>query len=572
MAIAMTGCSDSPEGKAAKELRRATQRAIEVAEKGPSLKQVSPEGDGAVDYVGVYAQARSELKSALTKANVAGDAAAPAWLAHGNLCFAQVRQMKAEIHRLQTPVSDVADELTTLARQISELQLRQEQIRQSVNAIENETSQLTELLEGTPEKKGLGTSHSEGAERLADLQRQRERLIEEQKAALERADDIQRQVDEKQQAAQLSAGDERMALLKTAFELMREKTRPLIEAQEAADQIKIVDEQMTLLRPTVLLLAAQIDATAKRIEDLKKSPELQKIESGNAETDEQIRKYAARVDWLVDDLKKGLGACLQQTTQMTDLLDTAISDYGKVRVRPLKLTAALRIADANFWKASIAADRLAFDRHISARLHAIAAGQLGSVSDTLNNVADAYCQLPEAIVKMVLDDFDRAIDGYAALPESDKAAKEIMAAQVLALYGKALFADRIDRPGEADEAIVAADKVMEQIKKIDPVFFTSVTAQLLNPSSEFIPPMSVDLSATYEEFKRQFQDWKQMRGEEQRAEVERLLMELDSMPPPRDPQEFERIMGPERLALEAQMAKGFDEPTSSDLSDPNNFF
>jgi hypothetical protein len=60
-------------------------------------------------------------------------------------------------------------------------------------------------------------------------------------------------------------------------------------------------------------------------------------------------------------------------------------------------------------------------------------------------------------------------------------------------------------------------------------------------------------------------------GDVKKAEVERLLAMLDNMPPPFDPGEFNRIIGPERQALQAQMAKGFDEP-AFDMNDPNNFF
>jgi hypothetical protein len=83
--------------------------------------------------------------------------------------------------------------------------------------------------------------------------------------------------------------------------------------------------------------------------------------------------------------------------------------------------------------------------------------------------------------------------------------------------------------------------------------------------------MSVDLGAQYEELKRQFQPWKKLRGDDKKAEVERMLAMLDNMKPPLDPQEFDRIIGPERKAMEDQMAKGFDEPVAVDMSDPNFF-
>ncbi|HPD48343.1 MAG TPA: hypothetical protein P5279_12345 [Anaerohalosphaeraceae bacterium] len=561
IACILVGCSDSPENKAAKELRQMTEAALQLIEKGPGL-----DDSGVSDPLQLYVEARGRLQSALAKANLAPRAAEPARLAHGNLCFAQVRHMRNATHQLNTPVSDVVDELTVIARKIADLRLRQEELRQAVDAIETETRQLTDLLEGTADKQGLRAKLADAQARLQDLTAQRAARAAEQQAAQDNAALIQHQADEKLQAAQLTTGEEKMTLLNAAFELMRQKKDPMTKAQEAADQIEILDEKIVLLQPEVNQLTRQVDATAKRIEHLKTSGDREKIQSGITEADEQIQKHNARVDWLVADLKKGLDACAKHVADMTELLDTAIADYRKI-TGSLRDTAAARAADASFWKASVAADRFAFNQHISTRLQAIAAAELGPVSATLNEVAAQYFEIPEDQAKSILASFDQAITHYTDSPASGKAAKDIMAGHVLTLYGKALFAERLGDYDTADAAVEAADEVLAKIKQLDPVFFTSVTAQLLNPSADFIPPMSVDLTATYEEFKKQFQPWKQMRGEQKKAEVERLLALLDSMKPPLDPEEFNRIIGPERQALEAQLAKGFDEPATS--TDPN---
>ncbi|MBE0536237.1 MAG: hypothetical protein IH624_11265 [Phycisphaerae bacterium] len=561
IALILVGCSDSPENKAAKELRQMTEQALQLAEKGPSLNAEGGLSDPAEDYV----KARARLEGALRQGSLAPDAAGPAWLAHGNLCFAQVRHMRKKVHEINTPVSDVVDELSVMARKINEIQLRRERLRQTADAVVTETRQLTDLLEGTAEQQGIRAKRTQAEAQLQEFVQQRQQLLAEQQAAQDAAGDIQRRADEKLQAAELSTGEEKMALLKAAFDLMLEKKKPFVEAQQAADRIEVVDEKITLLRPTVQQLSAQVEATAKRIEELKKSSETEKTQIAVAEADEQMRKYAARVDWLVADLRKGLAACAKQAADMTELLDTAVADYQKVRTRALAATASVRVADANFWKASIAADRIIFDQHISGRLQAIAAVDLGAVSTALNEVAQEYHKVPEDTAKAVLDAYDSAAADYAA----GDSGKNTMANHVLALYGKALFANRVGEYDASDAAIDAADEVLAKIKQVDPVFFTSVTAQLLNPSGEFIPPMSVDLAAQYEELKRHFQAWKQMRGDEKKAEVERLLAELNTMKPPLDPQEFERIIGPERQALEAQMARGFDEPVNA--NDPNSF-
>jgi len=253
---------------------------------------------------------------------------------------------------------------------------------------------------------------------------------------------------------------------------------------------------------------------------------------------------------------------------MTGLLDKAVADFRRVRSRQLAQAARTRQADCHFCKASIAAEQVAFNRHIAGRLEAIARAELGTVSTVLTEVARKYATVDEQTSTAIMDAFDQAIAGYtgAAGPK-----REVMSSRALALYAKMDFAEQLGDYDKAEAALAEARNLLAEIAKSDPLFFKSVTARLVGESTDYIPPMPVDYAAQYEELKKQFQGWKRLRGEEKKAEVERLLAMLDNMPPPLDPDAFKRIIGPERDALQAQMAKGFDEP-AIDMTDPNYFF
>jgi tetratricopeptide (TPR) repeat protein len=251
---------------------------------------------------------------------------------------------------------------------------------------------------------------------------------------------------------------------------------------------------------------------------------------------------------------------------MTDLLDKAIADYRKIRSSSLAQTGKYRLADCHFHKASIAAERIAFNRHIAARLEAISKADLGRVSTTLSDIAKQYSQVDEQTNTAVMDTYDQAIDKYRAV------GKEVMSSHALALYGKMIFAEQLGDYDKADAALDAARNLLGEIAKSDPVFFKSITARLVSESTDYIPPMPVNYAAQYEEFKKRFQGWKRLLRDEKKVEVERLLAMLDNMPQPLDPDAFKRIIEPERQALQAQMAKGFDEvEIDIDLSDPNYF-
>ncbi len=116
-AVAVTvivGCSDNGQNKAAKELHEATEKAMALAERGPRL-----DGDTRVNAGEVFAEARSQLNKALAKASMAGDAAGSAYLAGGNLNFAQVRFLRKELHEYSVPVSVSVDDLSMMGRKIA---------------------------------------------------------------------------------------------------------------------------------------------------------------------------------------------------------------------------------------------------------------------------------------------------------------------------------------------------------------------------------------------------------------------------------------------------------------------
>ena len=96
---------------------------------------------------------------------------------------------------------------------------------------------------------------------------------------------------------------------------------------------------------------------------------------------------------MATDLTKGLNAYTATTAEMTDLLDKAIADYRKIGSPSLAQTGKSRLADCHFHKASIAAERIAFNRHIAARLEAIAKADPGTVPTTPSDIAPQFVQV-----------------------------------------------------------------------------------------------------------------------------------------------------------------------------------
>ncbi len=559
----IVGCSDNPQNKAARELRRVTDKALALAEKGPSIDPAN----GPIDAGAVYAKARRELGQVLARAAAAGEAADSAYLAGGNLYFAQVRHIRNQLAQQNLPIAAAVDDLSVLAGKIVRLQIQQERLEQLKKAMGTEITQLTGLLEGTAANQGFKAQLADVQDQLDGLDRQRTQWETAKQQAQDEAGRIEAQANAKLQQAQLASDPEKPALEKEGFDLLLAKKEPLIKAQEAADQIKILDGETALVKPKVEKLQNDVDKVARRIDEIQNSPEKEELQKQIGKIKDQLDQYNASGDSLAAEVSKGLDAYTATTAAMTDLLDKAIADYRKIRSSSLAQTGKYRLADCHFHKASIAAERIAFNRHIAARLEAIAKVDLGRVSTTLSDIAKQYSQVDEQTNTAVMDTYDQAIAGYTGA-----GGKEVMSSHALALYGKMIFAERLGDYDKADAALDAARNLLGEIAKSDPVFFKSITARLVSESTDYIPPMPVNYAAQYEEFKKRFQGWKRLLRDEKKVEVERLLAMLDNMPQPLDPDAFKRIIEPERQALQAQMVKGFDEvEIDIDLSDPNYF-
>ncbi|RKY06379.1 MAG: hypothetical protein DRP66_08895, partial [Planctomycetota bacterium] len=469
------------------------------------------------------------------------------------------------------PIETAVDDLSVLAGKIVGLQIQQERLDQLKKAMEAEISRLTDLLEGAAANKGVKAQLAEAQNQLDAFVRHKAQREAAKQKEQDEAGRIEALANAKLQQAQLASGAEKAALEKEGFDLLLVKKSPLARAQEAADQIKIIDNEIALIKPKVEKLQNDVDKTVRRIDEIQDPAEKQKLRDQMAMIKDQLGKYNADAGTLAGQVARGLDAYAARVAEMTDLLDKAIADYDRIRSRSLKQTRQSRRGDSYLCKASVIAEHISFNEHIGARLKSIASADLGTVSTTLADIAARCTQVDEQAKTAVMDTYDQAVDAYNSAGASGEAGKHIMSSQALALYGKMNFAERLGDYDKADAALDESRALLEKILEADPMLRTSMTARLVSESMDYVPPMPVDYTARYEELKKQFQSWRRLSGDVKKAEVERLLAMLDDMPPPLDPAEFNRIIGPERQALQAQMAKGFAE-AAFDMNDPNNFF
>ena len=177
-----------------------------------------------------------------------------------------------------------------------------------------------------------------------------------------------------------------------------------------------------------------------------------------------------------------------------------------------------------------------------------------------------------------MQNFDLAIETYTKLTDNsrkDKFTCAVLKAHLLALYGKIQLADDLGETDLAADVEEDAEELLEQAAECDPEFDTSTTARLFAGVEGFIPSLTIDSTTYYTEMKAQFQQWKTLPLAEKEIEANRLFEFISAMTNPRDPEEFERLIGPEKRLLEEALARGFEEglasATDGGVYDPNAF-
>jgi hypothetical protein len=192
------------------------------------------------------------------------------------------------------------------------------------------------------------------------------------------------------------------------------------------------------------------------------------------------------------------------------------------------------------------------------RLESVAA-IAGTGRTGLNNMAKKCRTTMTTCANKAIEGFTLAADDYLKLAEKSRGDSTINRAMtknaILALHEKILAAESVEKDDAAEEALTAAEELTEKIQKSDPDFKSTALWQFTQGRTRYTPAMALDSETYYQGLKKQLQEWKKLAGDEKKAEAARLLAELAEMVNPRDPEVFERIIGPERALLENELAK-----------------
>lgn len=606
VSILLSGCSEKPDRKAAKEVRQSTQNAARTIRRERDrarqiIRQSDADSTSASDIEKVainsresfdkaqsiitlsFEQARKEINAAVSRNRQAGPAAAPAIITSGNLLFSQALHQKSMLHQSTAPVNNIIDNVSECVTKISDLDTRKSLLEKLVVANEESIDQLKNILDtGTDSFPAFRQQLRTESKKLDGLLRQKKKLQEQADQAEQTANGIEKSAEQKLRHAETLSGDKKLAEQNKAFELRLLKKDYSKELQATIDQIAIIDSRLEILQPMVNKLRSNIESFEQRIDELTNSPNRTNLSARIRDIQKSINSYTSSVKNLAAGLTKSMDLYSDSADNVIELLAQAVEKYSSLPSGSARTLANSRIAASRVWIAATQAESMRLSQDITTRLDSISSAALPQLKSALASVIKKSSAAISDHSLKAKENYDLAIAQYENVGASGDFDCAIRKSHILALYGKAnltsYLGDIAVSNSVKDKEYATSDKAAEQaelllVKAIecDPLFTKSITARMLGGELDFIPKLTVNLADHYEAVKNQFQSWNKLKGRQKERELKRLLRFLDDMIPPEDPVAFEKILAPERALIEKELKDMANQARPQTASaDPNN--
>lgn len=609
VSLLLCGCSEKPERKAAKEVRKSAANARKViSDSRTAAQRIMREGDPVngtssenIKNAAAKSQknfneaqkliresferAQSEMEISLRKnSRQAGQFATPAIITSGNILFSQALHQQSRLASLATPIDSLIDDISKKVMAIGDFSTVKSLREKLIEANKKEIKQLGDVLgKGTDSYLGLKEQLSVEEKKLVAIDRKLQSLESVAKDSETAANKIEKSAASKLRAAEALAGDEKLALQNEAYDLQLSKQEFSMKLQTANDEIEILESQASIITPIANKLVKDINAIEKMIDDLGNAKGNDKLLEDIQLIENKSNEYAKSILQYIADIDQALMRYLSSVGAVTDLLDKAKEQYSNVKGSSGRDMAKSRLADCLLWKAGVYAESMRLQKNLAFRVKSVATAADSSISERLSSLNDKVLNAAGEYGTKALDCYDLAITEYENISGSGEFDCSIRKTIILALYGKMAFAEFLgdtalsDAESDkaykiADAATEKAEKLIEETKACDPMFAMSITVRMIGGEIDYTPKLRVDLAGYYEDIRKDFQSWNKLKGVDKEAEVNRLLGVLQNMMPAEDPEAFNKVLGPEMEQLKAAKKKGFDEDDldfDSSGSDPN---
>ncbi len=480
VAFSVLGCSDSPEGKAAKASAKNAEKAMLL---------VHTKGD--------YDKAVKEMKKAATLASKAGRAGEATLLVAGNLYFDYADQHQSKLIENADVVSKIIDRLSTTAKKLSYLQIEKNHLESLMDSSDERMVQLEGLIAGSDHGAGIEKELAQAEQRLSQLQDEQEKFIEAERQAHRQTNELQDAANAKINESKKATGDRKQQLEKEHYELMLAKKQYLVESQTALDKVKEYQSQIAIVEPLVQKLQDDMTEVQRKIDDLERSPQRSELKSQLRDANGEIEATETSIGQLTNTIKNRQGEYEKTIEQIETLIEDALKNFKKIRSRGNRDISSIRKADTCYAKATTSLSAMEHYQNMALRLQAISSSIDGRSAGSVDRLAMQYSGSANDHSKNAMDEYDNTIKEYQDLQKTagrgrDELACSLTKSHILALLGKINLAEQLDKYELVEDAANAANELVDKAAECDPDFEASVTFKLFSGETEIVPAMSVD--------------------------------------------------------------------------------
>jgi len=570
----VSGCSDNPDAKAAKEVRNQTAEAV--------LMSVTEKD---------YDAAQQKVMASLQQNRPQGLSKDAALLASGNLALVKGRQMQTDLGPKTLLLRGSTNKLEKILRSSEKLLIEKERIEMLLAAEDQEIVELQKLLNGGDQKEGL-------SQQLEQIDAQRQQLLS-QKASIqvdrERIqailDEYQGNADVLMRQAELAKGVARLDLEKQAFAILEQRKDHYIEVQALENRGAVLDGDIALVQVRFDGLTQNIQEVRQRIEAIDTSPTRMALKQQMREIEGSISDNQQRLSAISNEIATAFSAYRQISEKVHAVYEEAIGEFEKIHSGDAGFAATIRLADG--------AHHAALACSVSISVHKDLLERLQGLLDTADPVFVSAMQskLPiqqdigDGYEKKAFDYFDLSIETYEKamsiitslsrnLKQEDRskiqdAKCSLLKSKLLALHGKMQLADLVGKYDLADEAETARDSLIQRGSELGVCFTQSEIMRVIkNEGLNYLPSLPLNMEVFIEGKKQELSAWKRLPVSEQEPVVDNNIQRIDELIAQYG-QEVAQQLEPLKQEMLAAKERGFKEPTPDSgggFGEPNSLF
>ena len=512
----VSGCSDNPDAKAAKEMRSQTAQAVQT-----SLTEKD------------YDAAQQKVMASLQQNRPQGLIKDVALLASGNLAVVKGQQMQVDLAPKIVQLRTSTNQLEKILRDSERFLLEKERNEMLLAVEDQENVELQKLLSGDDQTEGLNNQ-------LEQVDVERQQLLSQKAARQADRDQIQAVLDDYQvnadallRQAELEKGASRLDLEKQAFALLQERKDHYMKAQMLENEMAVLDGDIALVQVRFDGLTQNIQEIQQRIEAIDTSPARSALEQQSREIEQALNGNRQRLTAASNQIAGELAAYRKATEQVCAVYEEAMAEFEKIRSGDAGFAATVRLADS--------AHHLAQAQSALIRLHKDLSERLQGLLDTADPVfiSPMQSKLPlqqdGGYKKKALESFDQSIEIYEkAISQASRVGADarcsLMKAKLLALYGKMQLADLTGAFDLAESTETAMNDLIQTGTELGTCFTQSETMRVVtNEGLDYLPSLPLNMDVFIDEKKKELTAWKLLLISEQEPVVDSNLQQIDEL-------------------------------------------